>query len=57
MSNHSVDINKTTLRDHIQKKRMLRVGVSLSTTKPTLIIQKVAQTIAITLLSYGCPAF
>ena len=48
MSNHRVDINKTTLRDHIQKKRMLRVGVSLSTTKPTLIIEKVAQMTGIT---------
>ena len=41
----------------ISKKRMLRVGVSLSTTKPTLIIQKVAQMTGFTLLSYGCPAF
>ena len=35
MSNHKVDINKTTLWDHI-KKRMPRVEDSLSTTKPTL---------------------
>ena len=41
----------------ISKKRMPRAGVSLSTPKPTLIIQKVAQMTGITLLSYGYPAF
>ena len=35
MSKHKVDINKTTLRDHI-KKRMPRFGDSMSTTKPNL---------------------
>ena len=56
MFNHRVGINKTTLRDHIQK-RMPRAGDSLRTTKQTLgDHQKSCPNDRNYIAGYGCPA-